>query len=386
MQAFDPPTSVMSAETSSGLKETISFQGKGREYFGIWAVNTMLIMLTLTLYWPFARARRMAYFQGNTFVGEDPLGFHGDPWKMFRGYLLMVGFGVVNWVVSTFFHEWAWIMIFAFSLFWPALWRASLQFRLRNTSWRGVRFNFEGSLKQAYVVMLPFFVPAMVLSLVSPQVDSEGHLAPGALSRFGVGVGATVLLSLIVLPYCFSRLKTYQHGNYRFAQETTRLKVGAGAFYKLISQSTLILGLILCVSFGGWYLSIRGFKLSSIYLSSAFFFFVSYFVLPAVVGGFYSARLQNVLWRNTESAHIRFQSQLRAFSLIKLNLVNIFLVMITLGFYWPYARIAAAKLRLEALSVEIDSEVFDELSDDISGPKGVVGDAAGDFFGIDLGL
>ena len=36
----------------------------------------------------------MAYFQNNTLVGGDPLGFHADPWKMFRGYLLVLVLGL----------------------------------------------------------------------------------------------------------------------------------------------------------------------------------------------------------------------------------------------------------------------------------------------------
>ena len=64
---------------------SIRFTGSGSEYFRIWIVNLLLILVTFTLYWPFARARRIAYFQNNTVVGQDPLGFHANPWKMFRG-------------------------------------------------------------------------------------------------------------------------------------------------------------------------------------------------------------------------------------------------------------------------------------------------------------
>ena len=40
------------------------------------------------------------------------------------------------------------------ALVWPALLRASLQFRLAQTSWRGLRFSFRGSMKDAYMVFL----------------------------------------------------------------------------------------------------------------------------------------------------------------------------------------------------------------------------------------
>lgn len=135
----------------------IRFTGTGSEYFRIWIVNLLLILVTLSLYLPFARARRIAYFQNNTLVGGDPLGFHAKPWKMFRGYLIILLLGVGYWGVSHLAPSFAWIALLVFALLWPLLWRASLQFRLRNTSWRGVRLNFVGDVQSAYMSMLPFF-------------------------------------------------------------------------------------------------------------------------------------------------------------------------------------------------------------------------------------
>src|SRR5688572_15817109 len=80
----------------------VEFTGSGSEYFRIWIVNLLLTIVTLSLYRPFAKARRLAYFHGNTLVGGQPLGFHGDPWKMLRGYLLMLLFGVAYAAASRF--------------------------------------------------------------------------------------------------------------------------------------------------------------------------------------------------------------------------------------------------------------------------------------------
>lgn len=145
-----PPTTQSDAQTLA-----IRFTGTGSEYFRIWIVNLLLILVTLTLYLPFARARRMAYFQNNTLVGQDPLGFHADPWKMFRGYVIVATLGVCYSVVNNFAPQFTWVALLLFMAFWPLLWRASLQFRLRNTSWRGVRLAFLGDIKGAYAAMLP---------------------------------------------------------------------------------------------------------------------------------------------------------------------------------------------------------------------------------------
>ena len=47
----------------------LRFVGSGSEYFRIWIVNLLLTILTLSLYYPFAKVRRMRYFHGATEVG-----------------------------------------------------------------------------------------------------------------------------------------------------------------------------------------------------------------------------------------------------------------------------------------------------------------------------
>jgi uncharacterized membrane protein YjgN (DUF898 family) len=68
----------------------IKFSGSGSEYFRIWIVNLLLSVLTLGLYLPFAKARRLRYFYANTWIDGQALSFHGDPWRMFRGFLLLL--------------------------------------------------------------------------------------------------------------------------------------------------------------------------------------------------------------------------------------------------------------------------------------------------------
>jgi uncharacterized membrane protein YjgN (DUF898 family) len=86
---FDTPATPVAAAPAPRTL-SLQFTGSGSEYFRIWAVNLLLILVTLGLYLPFAKARRIRYFYANTLVDGQALSFHGDPWKMFRGFLLMV--------------------------------------------------------------------------------------------------------------------------------------------------------------------------------------------------------------------------------------------------------------------------------------------------------
>ena len=60
----------------------IRFTGSGSEYFRIWIVNLLLCIVTLSLYRPWAKVRRLRYFYANTLVDGHAFDFHGNPKKM----------------------------------------------------------------------------------------------------------------------------------------------------------------------------------------------------------------------------------------------------------------------------------------------------------------
>jgi uncharacterized membrane protein YjgN (DUF898 family) len=233
----------------------VEFSASGSEYFRIWIVNLLLVVLTLGFYLPFAKARRLRYFYANTQVGGTPLAFHGDPWRMFRGYLVMlVLFGF--YAAANAYSAWSSLLGLAvLAALWPALWRSSMRFRLANTSWRGLRFAFEGSLRGAYLVLLPLFVPAALLLAVSAwALQGVDQADPAAVDKASQGVGpvfaAIMLLAMLLLPLVLWLVKRYQHDHYRLAAQVTRLGVGPGAFYKL-SFKAAILGLLALVAVMG---------------------------------------------------------------------------------------------------------------------------------------
>lgn len=379
----------------------VAFSGSGSEYFRIWIVNLLLVLLTLTLYWPFARARRLAYFQNNTLVGGDPLGFHADPWKMFRGHLVVLALGIGYWTVSRFAPEAGWMALLAVAVLWPLLWRASLQFRLRNTSWRGVRMEFAGDTRGAYAVLLPFFLPALALALLIP---AEVQPEPGSADRWGVlGAAGLSLLTVLATPWLLMRLKRYQHGGYVFTQQRLRLEASAMDLYALhfktalVSLASMLLTaglvfalMVLVLGLGQSEVldTMRrpGVAAGGVLAVVALGIALLYLMIPLVALPYFTARFQNLLWSGSRSALVRFESRLRFRDLARVNALNWLLMVPTLGLYWPFAKVNIARLKLQALSVHVAGPVDDWVAQGQSGPSGVLGDAAGDFLGIDMGL
>ncbi|MFM2111485.1 MAG: hypothetical protein RLZZ271_145, partial [Pseudomonadota bacterium] len=70
----------------------LRFTASGSEYLRIWVVNLLLIIITLGIYYPWAKARRIRYFCNNTELQGHSFDFHGEPIKMLKGSVLALIF------------------------------------------------------------------------------------------------------------------------------------------------------------------------------------------------------------------------------------------------------------------------------------------------------
>lgn len=378
----------------------VEFTGSGSEYFRIWIVNLLLTLVTLTLYHPFAKARKLAYFHANTLVGGHALGFHGDPYKMLRGYLLVLVFSVSYAVGTRLAPMLALVAVGVFVLVWPALWRASLQFRLGNTSWRGLRFGFDGNLAGAYRAMLPGSVPWVVMVALSvlmrPALEEPADAAELSSSDWWMAtMTGTLIAALLLVPLSLAWTKRYQHGHYLYAGQRGRLDASTGAFYRLsfkvIGVTLLVpLAAVALAGLGGAIVAVRmedkqaaGSLFNLAMLGGVI---VSYMLMFSIAMPYARSRLQNLVWGQTRSEALQFHSALRLRPLAGLTLKNLLLTILTLGLFWPFAAVANARMRLQAMSLDVQGDLSQWAAGSQGRPGGAAGDAAGDFFGLDLGL
>lgn len=374
----------------------ITFTGSGSEYFRIWIVNILLLLVTFGLYYPWAKVRKLRYFHGNTFVAGSPLDFHGNPRQMLRGFLLvsllMLLYSVAGQVSATAGS----IAGLILGLLWPALLRASLQFRLANTSWRGLRFSFTGPLKGAYMVYL---TPMLAMG----GIAALGGLAFAILPK-SFGFAAPFVMGLVILlgmaamvPYVWWRFKQYQHSHYALGQLQTQFKAGykdvLGVFLRtgLIGVLGLVAGLgcmILLLVLGAIDMPNRGDRqgMAQVMTHLVPVFFGVMLLAQLAQWPYFTSRMQNLVWTQTGNRQVRFKSHLRLLPLIGLTVKNWVLVILTLGLYWPFAAIALARIKLEAIVVHTrqDPDLLVAQAQNLS--QDAAGDLAADLIGIDIGL
>ena len=129
----------------------LDFKGKGDSFFKIVIVNWLLTIVTLGIYYPWAKAKTLQFIFGQTTLNEDPFKFHGTGNEMFKGFikaiLLFVCFLAIAGAIVYFF-ELPILGLLSFYLgviaILPLAIHGSYRYRMSRTSWRGIRFGYRG--------------------------------------------------------------------------------------------------------------------------------------------------------------------------------------------------------------------------------------------------
>lgn len=132
-----------------------SFEGQGGEVFGIWIVNMLLTVVTLGIYHFWAKVRMRRYIWAHSGLGDDRFAFHGTPQELFLGWLkgapllvfILYGPTIAQLAgVSVFAAQMIALAAFGLALLlWPIAEVGAHRYRLTRSSWRGIRFAFDGS-------------------------------------------------------------------------------------------------------------------------------------------------------------------------------------------------------------------------------------------------
>lgn len=394
----------------------LTFTGSGSEYFRIWIVNLLLIIVTLTLYRPWAKVRKMQYFYRNTHLDGASFDYHAQPIVLLKGHLVSLillgayyassSFGLVPFMIFG-----AAALAVAPWLFWQ-----SLRFRLANTSYRAIRFGFTGALKPAYWVFGSIIAYGLLyLGASAVMVDGIGGDANadhGTQYDLMVGGLLTILMiAPLLFPLWQSKLTHYQHSNYSWASIRSSFWANTKDFYSLwIKYAAGLLGFAIAIGLIGTALIWAGKKMTHIpdadlswglvySLSAAagvsiLFALIAYVAFFAFMTTYIKVGLQNLVWSNTRTpvpshtvTQVKVLSQLAFKPLVWLTVKNWVLSALTLGLYWPFAVVNLTKMKLEAVTIHSTTPLSHVAAGAINDMGGnALGDAVGDAFGIDIAL
>ncbi|MBY4945840.1 DUF898 domain-containing protein [Cupriavidus respiraculi] len=354
--ASDSPAGAepMSATAANAAPRPLrmAFTGSGSEYFRIWIVNTLLTIVTLGIYSAWAKVRTLQYFYRNTRLDGATFDYHGRPLAILKGRAIVLVLAVL-FQSSSQVSPWLTVVLaLALAVAFPLLLVRSLRFRMANSSYRGLRFSFSGGDRDGYRVILLWPLLTM-LSLYT--------LAPLAHQRF----------------------KQFQHGHTRFGTAPFAFSATARQFYVMylgvagvvigIAAALLLLQAVVAGALGTG---------AAVHPAGA----VAALMLAIfAVGPVFGARLQNLVWNRTTLAPHTFRSEVNAGRLFLIHVTNLLGIALTLGLFLPFARVRAARYRLQAVTMmaagPLDAFVAQETAQ-----VGALGDAAADWYDIDIAL
>ncbi|NND53802.1 MAG: DUF898 domain-containing protein [Gammaproteobacteria bacterium] len=145
------------------------FAGSGAEYFRIWAVNLLLTILTLGIYSPWAKVRRLRYIYGNTQLQQGSFDYHAKPLAILIGRAVAVVFLLGYLVAQATAPMLAPLLGAVLALAVPWLIVRSRMFNMRYTSYRNIRLGFKPAYGESYkVIFLYGFLTVVTLGLAAP--------------------------------------------------------------------------------------------------------------------------------------------------------------------------------------------------------------------------
>jgi uncharacterized membrane protein YjgN (DUF898 family) len=308
--------------------EQLHFTGNGAEYFGIWIVNLLLTIVTLGIYSAWAKVRRLQYFYRHTELAGSSFDFHGSPGRILIGRVIALAMLIAYNYSVRLRSPLTIVILVAIAVVMPWLLRNSFRFRLYNTSWRGTRFHFRGTVAGAYRVFL-----------------LNGFL--------------TLITLYVMAPFMHQRLKAYQHDNSWFGRTQCSFHARAGQFYKiyLLLLATIVVFAIVIgfTGIGGALAALsqaqkQGGHPNPLAAFRALAILYGALILMGIsIGPVFHALITNLIWNNTRLGEHRIECNMSPLALIWITASNFVLVVLTLGFFIPWAMVRLARFQLESV-------------------------------------
>jgi len=360
--AADPPRTL-----------ALDFTGDGREYFRIWVVNLLLTLATLGIYSAWAKVRRLQYFDRNTQLAGASFDFHGNPRAVLAGRLLSVVLLAAYHYAFGFSTTFGMLTIAGLLLAFPWLMRGALRFRLGNTSYRGLRLGFDGSVGQAYLAWLPPAFTVLMPGVLLAVYPEQPALAALPASLY------------LAWPLMHARIRRFQHAHLLFGDQHSEYDVKSRRFYRfyLVAGGLAFAG-IMAAGVAAGFIGVAAGNLRGVAVFIGIVTaVVSLYVAYLLIGPYMVVRVSNLAWSNTRFPGIRIRSTLPARAFMKLQTKNVFLTLLSLGLYRPFAVVSVYRFRLAHLHIEVDGDI-EAACTHVATRSGAAGDSVADGFGIDL--
>lgn len=349
--------SVSEAVAPQKTTSPVLFSGKYGEFFGIWIVNLLLSIVTLGIYSAWAKVRTNQYFYGHTKIDGHSFRYLAKPMQILKGRIIAFVIFVLYTLASSFNPIAGMVLAFIFLFVMPWLVVQGLRFNMRMTSYRNVRFSFHGKYGDAFIhfILLPI---------------------------------VALFTMYLAMPWVMKRIDQFMLNNITYGGKPLSVNSRTGTYYKAafaVLGASLVVAMLVVGVIG---VNLSGFTDPNAAPSIPMFvgLMLGYWVALSLIGAIYQSMIRNHLFSVMEIEDVAsFTSKTDVTSLAWLNLSNALIVVCTVGFGYPVAKIRKAQYFSDKTDVHIEAQAA-SIIDEVSANPAAFGEEAADFFDVDLSL
>lgn len=350
---------AVSIETDERLVRP-EFSASAAEYFRIWIVNLLFTLLTFGLYSSWAKVRKRRYFYGSTRLDGDSFDYFASPKTILKGRIVAAAIFAAYALLGELHPQSQYVFWGVGILVLPWLVVRALAFNSRNSGYRGLRFDFQGTTKEAARVYIGMLV-------------------------------VVVLTAGLAFPWFMARQKSFVASRHALGTSRFECALPVRAVYGIYVRAAL---LMLAFAVPGVALtSFVAYKQFDGELRVPEWMSWATFLLPvipiyagyAVAFAYSQARSANLLWGNVRAPGVRFACALSARKLTRIYFGNILAVACSAGLLIPWAVVRTLRYRLENFSMIVKGDPLYERNPALA-QVGASSQELGEFFNLDLGV
>jgi uncharacterized membrane protein YjgN (DUF898 family) len=356
--------SAPGATASAPQTIPFGFRGSGAEYFRIWIVNLLLTIVTLGIYSAWAKVRRLRYLYGSTSLAGSTFEYHGRPLQILKGRLIAVGALVLYSLLTNIWPVTAILLVplLLFAVPWVIV--RSRMFQMQVTSWRNIRFRFHGTYQ-------------------------------GALGAY-VGWALLAALTLyVLLPLWLYKRVNFLLNNTSYGTQRLSFDKTAGVYFRfcyatgLMSIVAMVVGTFALVGLGGMKILSAATNVAADLNTGMLWALVPFLVVMALVAlaiaAYYERSFTNAAFDNLGLGSNRIHCDLRTGALFRVYLTNAIGMVLTLGLYYPWARINRLRYQFERMQLQTEGSL-ENFTAGAAPESSATGEELGEFFDVDFGL
>ncbi len=361
------------------------------------------MLITLGIYSPWAKVRKLRYLYGNTYLDDNRFDYLADPVRILKGRLVAVIALVSYYLAWDFYPDAGMALLVIGVLLMPFALVTATSFQMRNTSYKNIRFSFHNAYKTIYrQLAAPLSIVLILTGVIYTIFDLNWipsyESIPGEteLVKSDFITLFFLLVLMPVIPYLDYLRANFIISHTQFGNLDAEFESRVWGFYKIYLQASLIFILIVTLSslsIGGLvYILAFNAEIESIEWftnrSFTFIFIVVFYLLNFIVVAFLKARRTNLIYQQTNfgayASKIRIYSRLKTWRLSWIYISNTLLVLVSLGMLIPWAKIRTS--RYFASCVEVESRGLDNIKTRNQDDQSALGDEFLNAFDMDLGL